>query len=227
MDRKDTVAKVQETAAALADKVRDTRIDERAAELAARARDKVREAELDARAAEVTAAARLKLAEGGAEAREATAKTLDTVGEWLGEGRVGEALGLRRRRRRISKPWSLVVVGAVAVGVAVGVVVFGRRQQSQQQVSGVDDWQSPVPQGNGGGVRPSPDVELPLDGRVREAIGSDPRTAGCPPLNVNVVDGTVFVRGTVGSDVDQEALRSVIAGVRGVTDVDLQVTVTA
>lgn len=221
MDRNDTVAKVQETAAALADRVRDAKFDARAAELAALAREKLRDTELDARAAELAALAREKLHEGADTARGATERRLDQVGEWIGDGKVGEALGLQRKRRR--SPWGLLAAGAVAAGVAAGMVIFRRREAETDDVwtsSGTDDF--------GGVQRSTADgVSLPLEGRVREALGQDPRTATMPPLNINVVDGTVFVRGDVKSDIDVEALRSIIEGVQGVTDVDLQVDVTA
>ena len=227
MDRNDTVAKVQETAAALADKVRDAKLDERAAELAALAREKVRNAELDARAADLAARVRdTAVAEQVADrassvadrAREAADTALDHTRDWLVDTKVGDALGVRPKRRR--KPWALLTAGAVAAGVAAGLVLFKRRE-TQNDI----DWTtSGLDEGSGLGASGA-DVALPLDGRVREAVGSDPRTASMPALNINVVDGTVFVRGTVSSAVDQEALRSVIAGVEGVTDVDLQVTV--
>lgn len=220
MDRNETVAKVQETAAALADKVRDAKFDVRAAELAALAREKYRDTELDIRAAELAALAREKLHEGADTAREATERTLDSVGEWIGEGKVGEALGLQRKKRR-TNPWAFVVAGAVAAGVAAGLVMFRRRDTESDDIwtSSGDDPEF------GGRHRSSADgVALPLEGRVREALGQDPRTAAMPPLNINVVDGTVFVRGSVSGDVDEDALRSIIEGVQGVTDVDLQVT---
>ena len=249
MDRNDMVAKVQHTASNLAEKVRDAKLDERAAELAELAREKVREAELDARAAELAAAGRQKVAELGVDeraaelvarlrdtsvaqqaagiagaaaltARDTTDRTLERVGDKLSEGRVGEALGLRRRRR--TKAWPLLIAGAVAAGVATGFVVMRRRNTEL-----TDQW--PPADGVAATTQTTavPAVDLPLDGRVREAIGQDPRTADVAPLNVNVVDGTVFVRGFVGPNVDIEALRAVIEGVEGVTDVDLQVNATA
>lgn len=249
MDRNDMMAKVQHTAATLADRVRDAKLDERAADLADLARERVREAELDVRAAELAATARQKVADAGVDdraaelvarlretpaaqqaavlagaaaltARDATGRTLDVMGDKLSDGRVGEALGLRRRRR--TKAWPFLVAAAVAAGVAAGVVAMRRRD-----VQMADDWPGedfdPAP----GHTVTAPAVTLPLDGRVREAIGQDPRTSTIAPLNVNVVDGTVFVRGIVGPEVDVGALRSVIEGVEGVTDVDLQVDVTA
>lgn len=227
MDRNETVAKVQETAAAIADKVRDAKLDERAADLAALARDKVRNAELDAKAAELAGRVRdTAVAEQVVErassvadnAREAADTALDRVGDWLVDTKVGDALGVRPKRRR--KPWALLTAGAVAAGVAAGLVIF-RRRESHSDV----DWTGGDLHAGNGQRSGAPGVALPLEGRVREAIGTDPRTATMPALNINVVDGTVFVRGTVTSEVDQDALRSVIEGVEGVTDVDLQVSV--
>lgn len=256
MDRNDTVKKVQGTATALADRVRDAHLDERAAELAALAREKVRDAQLDERAAELAALAREKvrdarLDERAAEltavartkvrdssvadqagevasqaaetARVATERALERVGEWLGDTdvgdrltdtAVGERLGLDKKRR--SRRWLFAMVAVIA-GIAAGVVATRKREDADDDLS--------AHMGNGGGFTPAPAIASPLEERVREALGSDTRTAVVPPLNVNVVDGTVFVRGTVPADVDQEALRTVISSVHGVTDVDLQVTV--
>ncbi len=243
MDRNETVAKVQETAAALADKVRDAKLDERAAEIAATARERVREAELDARAAELAAKVREaavveQVAETAASvadtAREAVETARDRVGERLADTKVadrlvdtkvGEVLGVRPKPRR--KPWALLTAGAVAAGVAAGLVIFRRRGGAGAMDTGIDtDLAAGAPEtGDTLERSTAPGVALPLEGRVREAIGADPRTATMPALNINVVDGTVFVRGTVAADVDEDALRSVIEGVEGVTDVDLQVTV--
>ena len=250
MDRKKTVAKVQGRASAVAEKVRDAKIDERAVELATLAREKVRDAELDARAAELAALAREAVHNSGIDeaaaelvarargaavvqhasettshladsARETTERTLDRVGEWIGDGKVGDALGLRRRRRRLPR-WSLLLGAAVAAGAAAGMVVYRRREAEAAL-----DWDLDTTPTDDLNRSTAPGVSLPLEGRVREAIGQDARLGGIGPLNINVVDGTVFVRGSVSSDMDQDALRSVIAGVEGVTDVDLQVSVGA
>ncbi|MPZ73042.1 MAG: hypothetical protein GEU74_07390 [Nitriliruptorales bacterium] len=247
----DPVVKMQDTASALAEKVRDARLDERAADLASMAREKVRDAQLDARAAELVAAARRRAQETGLEdwatdivarvresamaqeaaetaahvagsAREAADRTLDAVGEWLEDTPVGDRLGIRRRRR--VNPWSIAAAGVAAAGVAAGVLAGRRRpQQLDDDIWGPAEG-APLPDRT---PTTAPNAALPLDARVREAIGQDPRTSSLPELNVNVVGSTVFVRGTVGSDVDQDVLRTVIEGVEGVTDVDLQVTASA
>lgn len=252
MDRKDTVGKVSDRAAALAEKVREAKLDERAAELAAQARERVREARLEERAAEIAATAREKLREADLETkaaaavagagaiaaqaadstRDVTDRTFKRVGERLSDTSagerlagtaVGDKLGLDTDKRR---PWWLLIL--VAVAVAVGFKVVSQRRQEEAEF----DWEvgEPIGQVNGeASTTPSaaPGTSLPLESRVREALGQDPRTSTLPRLNVNVVEGTVFVRGAVDAAVDQEALKSVIQGVEGVTDVDLQVTVTS
>ena len=226
-----TVAQVQDRAAAIADRVRDAKLDERAADLATSAREKVREAELDARAAELAARVRdaavvEQVAETAAHvadsARDVAETALERVNDWLVDTKVGDAIGVQPRKRR-RKPWALLTAGALAAGVAAGLVLFRRRETQADDV-----WASSESDiGNGLTRSTAPGAALPLEARVREAVGADPRTATMPALNINVVDGTVFVRGTVTSEVDQEALRSVIEDVDGVTDVDLQVTVGA
>ena len=243
MERKETVARVQGSAAALAERVRDAKLDERAAELAALARTKVRQAELDAKAAELAGTVRQLAHEAGVDelvgrvrdsavahqateaaaqvsksAHEVADRTLDRVGEWIGDGEVGKRMGLRRRRRL--RPWTIVLGAAVAAGVAAGVAYMRRSQEeSDDSIWGAGDIDTPT----GEQRSTAPGVALPLEARVREALGQDPRTASLPRLNVNVVDGTVFVRGSVPAGVDEQALRAVIEGVDGVTDVDLQV----
>ena len=250
----DRVAKMQEAAAALADKVRDAHLDERATDLALLAREKVRDAQLDIRAAELAAAARKRAQETGLDdwvsdvvarvrdsavaqqavetagqvaesARDAMDRTLDVLGERLEDTPVGDRLGIKRRRRRMS-PWALA-----AAGLAVGAGVVASRMRSQTQAAADDDavWRTPgqdirldernLPTG-------AEATTEPLDSRVRQAIAADPRTKALD-LNVNVVDGTVFVRGTVDSGADEETLRSVIEPIDGVTDVDVQVSTSA
>ena len=253
----DRVAKMQETAAALADKVREAKLDERAADLAVLAREKVRDAQLDQRAAELAAVARKRAQETGLDdwvsdvvirvrdsavaqqametagqvaesARDAMDRTLDVLGERLEDTPVGDRLGIKRRRRGMS-PWTIAAAGLAAAGVAAGVVASRMRSQTQSPADDDAVWKTP-----GQGVRWDQEVlptgaagsTQPLDSRVRQAIADDPRTSSLS-LNVNVVDGTVFVRGTVDSGTDEETLRSVIEPLDGVTDVDVQVSTSA
>ena len=277
MNRNDTLARVQETAAAVAEKVREARLDERASELAALAMEKLREAELDTkasdlakttrkmihdaeldkRAAEIAAATRGKIRDTGLDdlatdvvarvrdaavalqasdagqqaaeaAREATDKTLERVGGWLSDKpaaerlkgtAVGDRLGLPARKRRRSWWAVTLIAGAAAAGAAVAVL----RGRSEPEDPWADDL-AIIPGEATSEMTTSAD--RPLEERVREALGQDPRTAEVPRLNVNVVEGTVCVRGAVPPNVDQDVLRTVIEGVEGVSDVDLQVTAT-
>jgi osmotically-inducible protein OsmY len=59
---------------------------------------------------------------------------------------------------------------------------------------------------------------------IRKTLQGDPRTAELRQLNINVAEGTVFVRGSIPSGIDSDAVRSVIEGVPGVEDVDLQLS---
>lgn len=280
MNRNETMSRVQETAAAVAEKVREARLDERASELAALAMEKLRESELDAKASELarttrqmirdaeldTKAAELATAtrgrmkdsglddlaadvvarvreaattlqasdaaqQAGESAREATDRTLEKLGGWLGDTQMGERLvdtpmgdrmGLSSPKSK--RPWwaLALIAGAAAAGTAVA--VLRGKADSDDPWAGEDFSAGTATSSES--VAPTK-ADRPLEERVREALGQDPRTADIPRLNVNIADGTVFVRGNVGATVDQEVLRSVIEGVEGVSDVDLQVTVGA
>lgn len=279
MNRNDPKARIQETANAVAEKVREAHLDERAAELAALAMAKlreteldakasdlakntrrmIREAELEAKAAEIAALTRSRIKDTGLDdlaadvvgrvreaavalqasdagqqaaeaARDATDKTLNKVGEWLGDTAVGDRLGetavggrmgLGPSRRK--RPWwaLALIAGAAAAGTAVA--VLRGREEAEDPWAGEEFGATPAPPPSSS-VAPTA-ADRPLEERVREALGQDPRTAAVPRLNVNVVEGTVFVRGAVDAGVDQGVLRLVIEGVEGVNDVDLQVTV--
>jgi hypothetical protein len=281
MNRNDPKARINQAAAAVAEKVREAHLDERASELAALAMEKLRESELDAKAAElakttrkmirdaeleakaaeIAATTRSRIKDSGLDdlatdmvsrvrdaalalqasdaaqhaaeaAREATDKTLEKVGEWLGDTPMaekltdtpmGERMGLSSPPRKRSW-WALALIaGAAAAGAAVA--VLRGREEAEDPWSGEEfAGQAPTAPPFTSSVAPT-SADRPLEERVREALGQDARTAGIPRLNVNVVEGTVFVRGAVGADVDQDVLRTVIEGVEGVSDVDLQVTV--
>ena len=279
MNRNDPMARIQEAATAVAEKVRDAHLDERASELAALAMEKLRESELEAKAAElakstrkmirdaeletkateIAALTRARMKDSGLDdlatdvvarvrdaavalqasdaaqqaadaARDATGKTLEKVGEWLGDTAVGDRLtdtavggrlGLTSPQRK--RPWwaFALIAGAAAAGTAVA--VLRGREQAEDPWAGEEFASTTAPSTATPSVAPTM-ADRPLEERVREALGQDPRTADVPRLNVNVVEGTVFVRGAVGADVDQDVLRKVIEGVEGVSDVDLQVT---
>lgn len=257
MTRNDPMARINQTATAVAEKVRDARLDDRASELAALAMEKLRESDLEAKAAEIAAVTRSRIKDSGLDdlatdvvarvreaavalqesdaaqhaadtAREVTDKTLGKVGEWLGDTAVGdrladttagERLGLCSPRKR---PWwaLALIAGAAAAGTAVA--VMRGRTEAEDPWAGEEFTETTPPSSSS--VAPTV-ADRPLEERVRDALGQDPRTEQVARLNVNIVEGTVFVRGAVGADVDRDVLRQVIEGVEGVTDVDLQVTV--
>ena len=153
------------------------------------------------------------------------------LGTWLASGSVGKQLGVQRRRRRWPA-WLLGVLG-VGAGYAVGVFTAPKRGTDLR-----DDWSaasaSTMDTATKTADRVSQDTsdmsapasEKPLADRIRTRLGEDPRTSDLPKLNVNVVEGTVFVRGSVSSDVDKDAIKGVISDVEGVKDVDLQLSTT-
>ncbi|MGH8932380.1 MAG: BON domain-containing protein [Egibacteraceae bacterium] len=126
---------------------------------------------------------------------------LRQVGERLSRGRVAERLGIQPTARTF--PWWLAGLLGIGAGYAIGILTARRGTKF-----GVDAFSA----------------ARPLADTIRAEITKDPRTAGLPDLRVDVSNGTVFVRGTVPHDFDQDTLREVIELVPGVHDVDLQVS---
>lgn len=219
-------AKGQDIAARTGQRVREARLDERAADVAA----KLRDAELIRRALET--------------ANTLTDRQLARLGQQLAGGKVGQRLGLRPSKRRF--PWLAAALGA-ACGYAAGMLTAPKpgeelRGTLSQRVGGLGGPTGTAGQAMGpgleargqGGAAPgtmaqstpdlaAPPADKPLEDRIRTQLGQDPRTSDLPSLNINVVEGTVFVRGSVPEDFDSEQIRAVVADVPGVTDVDLQV----
>lgn len=245
----DTVRALRELSLALAEQVKSAGIDERAQELAERimesdamgrtqtkgrelstlAREKLQEAGLDERAAELAARVRESAAgqQATERARQLSDETLERAGEWLTTSKAGEKLGVKKPR---TFPMWIVALVGVAVGYAIGMLTAPKRGE---------ELRADLTQ-RGGGLRDdlataaervtqdtadvsAPPAEGPLEDRVRTALGQDPRTSELPRLNVNVVEGTVFVRGSVPAGFDESRIRSVVSEVPGVKDVDLQV----
>ncbi len=224
----DAYAKGQEIAARTGQRVREAGLDERAGEVAA----KLREAELIRRALET--------------ANTVTDRQLERLGRQLAAGRVGERLGLQPPKRKRRFPWLAAALGAVC-GYAAGMLTAPERGEElrgtlSQRVGVLGGPTGTAGQAMGPGleardpgaetpetmVQSTPDLaappaEKPLEDRIRTKLGQDPRTSDLPSLNINVVEGTVFVRGSVPEDFDREQIRAVVADVEGVTDVDLQV----
>jgi nucleoid-associated protein YgaU len=215
-------AKLDEKAGELAEKVRDSealaRTQAKGAELAALARDKIHEAGLDAKAAELAERAREseKVQQATDTARDVSDEALERLGKWLSTGARAEKLGVQRKRRGFS--WIAATIG-VGVGFAVGLVVSRRGSDLRDElVTEADRFYQDTPDAA------APPAERPLEDKIRTALGSDPRTSDLPKLNINVAEGTVFVRGPLPEGIDEQAVRDVITKVPGVTDVDLQLT---
>lgn len=219
--RSETFARAQRKGREIAQTARqrfeDSDLDQRAAELADRLQQQWEQAEVERRAAELAKRAREheKTQQAVGKAKDATDSSLAAVGSWLASSKAGEKMGLRRRRLPL---WVIGVLGVLA-GFVVGRVSASRSGPSlrDELALSADRLASP---------EPNPNPTTTLADTVRATLSSDPRTAPLRTLNVNVADGTVFVRGNLPPDaeVTEDAIRSVIAAVPGVTDVDLELS---
>lgn len=202
--KSEALAKAQATGAVLAgrarDKWHDAELDDRMSEFA----ERVRESEAARRTAERT--------------RAMSDASLGAVGHWLtgskGGKEVSRRMGLQRKRR-----WPVLL--ATLTGVAGGVALSKWRETSgglpprDELMDTAEHLASPT----------SATGTVLVD-TIRTSLSSDPRTAELTELDINVAEGTVFVRGSVPADMDQAAVRDVIASVPGVRDVDLQLAAT-
>jgi hypothetical protein len=236
-------AKLDQRATDLAERVRDSEAfrsaQVKAAELAAVTREMAREAHLDDRAVDLAERVRDSAAvqTAAANVRDVSDRALLRLGGWLSEGKPAERLHLQPAKRRF--PGWLAMILGLAAGYLIGMFT-SKRDDLSTEFASTDAWTPPSPSpapsttapsggledGTGGIESTAPPQsipEKPLEDRVRTALGEDPRTADLPRLNVNVVEGTVFVRGTAPAGFDEVALRAVVEGVEGVIDVDLQV----
>lgn len=216
-------ARADELAARTREAWYDAGMDERTAALAAglaAAAAKLKDANLDDRAAELGKRLRDSKAtqQAGERAREYGDKAVELFNELLEDTRAAERFGLRPppapKKRRPT--WLLLLL---AVAAAVGVAA-AKKSRSSSTGGGTLEMSGPTSTATSVPAEPKPLAE-----KVRTAIGQDPRTRELPErLNINVVEGTVFVRGPVPESYDEEELRTVVASVDGVTDVDLQVS---
>jgi hypothetical protein len=124
----------------------------------------------------------------------------------LARSRAGDALGIQPDRRGV--PWWIAGLAGALVGYALGLLTAPRHRA--EFCAGIE--------------AQAPSAARPLAETIKAQITNDPRTSGLPDLRVDVADGTVFVRGTVPPNFDQDALREVIGKVPGVNDVDLQIS---
>ena len=116
--------------------------------------------------------------------------------------------------------------GALSLGAGVGYLISvfaaGKRdEQVRDELLATADRMAAESAAAGPVAAPTP---TPLTDTIRAQLGRDERTSALTGLDINVAEGTVFVRGTVPAGFDQATIRDVIAEVPGVHDVDLQVT---
>lgn len=217
---------VAEQAAELAERLRSSeamaKAQAKGGELVGKARTALQEAGIDERAAQM--AQRVRESEryksARAQAGDATDRTLSAVGTWLARGPAADKLGVRpadEGRRRSGWLWAAV---AAVAGFAAGIVAGARNKEKVDELGGaIAERIGQGPSGDG-----VPLEQLPVADEVRARLGEDPRTSSLPQLNVNVAEGTVFVRGSVPEGTDEDAIRSVVGTVPGVEDVDLQLS---
>lgn len=195
-------------ATGLMTQAREAGLDERAEEFAHRAEELGRRVRDSDRAQHTMAQAR-KLSGDG----------MDRLGGWLSTGRRAELLGVRPARRGWT-PWLMAGLG-MAAGYVVGVMTAPKRGEELRQgvTTGIQRMKQDTADHS------APPAQKPIADEVRTRLGEDPRTSDLPKLNINVAEGTVFVRGSIPQAADEQAIREVVSSIPGVADVDLQVTV--
>lgn len=231
----DRAAELAERAADLAERVREseafTRAQAKSSELAERARERLKEAELDERAAELAAKVRSSDAAQNARAtaQRVSDEQLSRLGGWLSQGKTAEKLGVQPAKRGFPT-WLAVLLG-LGIGYLIGTLTAPKRGdelRSELVERGTelrDDLATTAQRlQQDTADMGAPPAQKPIADEVRTRLGEDPRTAALPKLNVNVAEGTVFVRGSLPAGFDESAIRDVVASVPGVEDVDLQLT---
>lgn len=218
---------VRDLAQALATQIKDLGLDERAAETVKRVKASDAYGKAQAKATEVSrkVAENESFAATSENAAKQSAAALTGLGTWLATGPMGDKLGITTAKKsKGGGGWFLALLG-VGVGYGIGILTAPRegREMREQLANRSSQW-------NGGGdvtsIDGDPGVLAPsgdpvLADKVRTRLGEDPRTSDLPSLNINVVDGTVVVRGPA-ADVDESAVREVVSSVDGVTAVDLE-----
>jgi hypothetical protein len=203
---------------------------ERGGHLAKEARRRVEDADHDDKVADLSK--RLQKSPPAQQAREAkrelanrdlrelAERPLSEAGQRAGQrlagGKAGQRLGIKPARRRWQF-WVLALAG-VGIGYGIGVLTAPRRGEVVRD----ELVRSAERLGQDTADHSAPPAEKPLADKVRTRLGEDPRTSQLPKLNVNVAEGTVFVRGSVPDGFDETVIRDVISTVPGVEDIDLQ-----
>lgn len=243
---KDSAAAARELAKALGEQARASGWDDRTEQLTGAARRRIDEAHLDERAQKAMKKARKRLKDSGIEgraneltkqmresdtakeagkrARTVSDESLERLGNWLATGPAAAKLGVQRRRGRRMRTMLALGVG-VGAGYAIGVLTAPKRGAELREELG-SDLQRLTQEAKETTTSMMSDAATAGDlvEQVRARLSEDPRTAGLPSLDVNVVEGRVFVRGKIPEGIDEDSIRSVIAALPGVTDVDVQVT---
>jgi predicted XRE-type DNA-binding protein len=185
-------------------------------ELAELAKAKWKDAELDERTAALAKQVREHDAtkEASKRAKAATDTSLAAVGGWLAAGPAADKLGLAPKRRVPGWLWALI---GVALGFAAAKALAGSSSSGDVR----DDLAAAAERLASKAPHPGGTV---LADTIRTTLQGDPRTAELRQININVAEGTVFVRGSLPSGIDADAVRNVIEAVPGVEDVDLQLT---
>lgn len=225
----ESAAALRDLAEALLEQIKALGLDEKTQEALEKIKASDAYARTQAKAAELSQELSQWVAEseGVAAGKERAAKTATAaaagLGSWLATGKRGEALGIAPAKRR-GLGWFLALLG-VGVGYAIGVLTApkeGREIREQLMNRGeTDQWDGPVVGTDVDQATAAPSGDPQLADKVRTRLGEDPRTAELGALNINVVDGTVVVRGALSDDADQDAIRDVVAGVEGVREVEL------
>lgn len=222
----ESAAAVRDLAQALLVQIKALGIDDKAADAVERVRSSDAYAKVNDRVSDVSRqVADSELVSAGREdIARSTAAALSGLGAWLASGKRGTALGISGSKRRRGGGWFLALLG-VGAGYAIGVLTAPKQgSQMREQIAdrGGSNWNGPVDgiSGDHGVAAPTGDPQLA--DKVRTRLGEDPRTTDLPSLNINVVDGTVVVRGSLPDDADETAVRDVVAGVDGVRDVEME-----
>ncbi|MEX2620623.1 MAG: YtxH domain-containing protein [Egibacteraceae bacterium] len=228
-------AELAERASELAERVRDSdayaKAQAKGSELADRTRARLKEAELEERAAELAERVRRSdtAQQAVATAQRVSDQQLDRLGGWLSQGKTAEKLGVQPARRRFPV-WLALLIGA-GIGYLVGTLTAPKRgdELRHELLAQGSEFKDDLAT-TAGRIQQdtadmaAPPAQKPIADEIRTRLGEDPRTAGLPKLNVNVAEGTVFVRGSLPSGFDEGAIREVITSVPGVEDIDLQLT---
>lgn len=222
----DSAAAVRDLAQALLAQVKELGLDEKTSEAVKRVKSTDAYTRAQAKASDVSK----RVADSDAvtvgrdnAARTATAAAAG-LGSWLARGRRGETLGIAPAKRG-GLGWFFALVG-VGVGYGIGILTApkeGREMRDQLASRAQSErWNGPAGRIDGDAGNLAPAGDPLLADKVRTRLGEDPRTSDLPSLNINVVDGTVVVRGALPGDADEGAIRDVVGSVEGVRDVDME-----